>query len=181
MTDAQKVTLLKLARTAIASRFGGEKPQVPTDEAFKERRGLFVTITQKGELRGCIGMMQSNKSIAKEVVDMAREAAFGDPRFPALRREELDSLNIEISILGPLIPVEEVSQIQIGRDGLLLRKGFNSGVFLPQVPVDWNWDLDSYLSQLCQKAGLPNGAWKSPDADLYRFEAEVFSENDILA
>ncbi|NLW18439.1 MAG: AmmeMemoRadiSam system protein A [Candidatus Cloacimonetes bacterium] len=181
MTPAQKETLLKLARAAIASRFGGEQPQLPLDEAFGERKGLFVTITQKGELRGCIGMMQSRKSIAEEVVDMAREAAFGDPRFPALRREELAGLSIEISILGPLIPVEEVSQIQIGRDGLLLRKGFNSGVFLPQVPVEWDWDLDTYLSQLCRKAGLRNGAWKSPDALLYRFEAQVFSENEILA
>lgn len=181
MTPAQKETLLKLARAAIASRFGGEQPQLPADQAFGERKGLFVTITQKGELRGCIGMMQSSKSIAEEVVDMAREAAFGDPRFPALRREELAGLSIEISILGPLIPVEEVSQIQIGRDGLLLRKGFNSGVFLPQVPVEWDWDLDTYLSQLCRKAGLRNGAWKSPDALLYRFEAQVFSENEILA
>ncbi|MCB5224715.1 MAG: AmmeMemoRadiSam system protein A [Candidatus Cloacimonadaceae bacterium] len=181
MTEAQKRSLLELARAAIASRFGGEAPHLPTDAAFQEKRGLFVTITLDGELRGCIGMMKSEKSIAAEVVEMAREAAFGDPRFPALRRDELPRLQIEISILSPLFPVENLSEIQIGRDGLMLRKGFRSGVFLPQVPVEYDWDLDTYLSQLCLKAGLPNGAWKSPDAHLFRFEALVFSEADILA
>lgn len=180
MTDAQKQTLLRLAREAILSRFDPSQPELPAEPEFQAKRGLFVTLRLDGDLRGCIGLIQPRRSIAEEVVEMAREAAFGDPRFPPLRREELPRIEIEVSLLSEMIPVRDISEIVIGRDGLLLRQGFRSGVFLPQVPVEWNWDLQTYLSQLCRKAGLPDRAWKRDDAELFRFEAEVFGETHIL-
>ncbi|MDD3144380.1 MAG: AmmeMemoRadiSam system protein A [Candidatus Cloacimonetes bacterium] len=180
MTDEQKKILLRLARAAIASRFTHSPLELPDDPEFQARRGLFVTLHSQGDLRGCIGLIEARRTIAEEVVHMARSAAFDDPRFPPLRPEELDKIRLEISILSEMIPVEDISGIVIGRDGLLLRQGFHSGVFLPQVPVEWNWDLKTYLTQLCRKAGLPDGAWKRADSELYRFEAEVFGEDHIL-
>ncbi len=180
MNDAQKKTLLKLARDSIASRFGHGQVELPAEPEYQQKRGLFVSLHLEGDLRGCIGLIESRQTIARGIFEMAREAAFCDPRFPPLRREELDRLEIEISLLSELIPVTDISGIVIGRDGLLLRQGFRSGVFLPQVPVEWNWDLATYLSQLCRKAGLPDGTWKSEDARLFRFEAEVFSESHFL-
>ncbi|MBP7205537.1 MAG: AmmeMemoRadiSam system protein A [Candidatus Cloacimonetes bacterium] len=180
MNDDQKKTLLKLARDSIASRFNRGQVDPPAEPEFQQKRGLFVSLHLEGDLRGCIGLIEARQTIARGVFEMAREAAFGDPRFPPLRRDELDRLEIEISVLSELIPVTDISGIVIGRDGLLLRQGFRSGVFLPQVPVEWNWDLHTYLTQLCRKAGLPDGTWKRDDARLFRFEAEVFSESHFL-
>ncbi len=180
MTDTQKKTLLKLARDAIASRFDDSQVELPTNPEFEAKRGLFVTLHSEGELLGCIGLIEPRQSIAQEVFAMAREAAFGDPRFPPLQQEDLAKVEIEISILSELMPVRNVPEIVIGRDGLLLRQGFRSGVFLPQVPVEWNWDIDTYLTQLCRKAGLPDGTWKKDDAQLLRFEADIFGEAHFL-
>lgn len=180
MNDGQKKTLLKLARDSIASRFDRGGVELPSDPELQQKRGLFVSLHLDGDLRGCIGLIEARQTIASGVFEMAREAAFGDPRFLPLRRDELDRLEIEISVLSEMIPVLDTSEIEIGRDGLLLRQGFRSGVFLPQVPVEWNWDLPTYLSQLCRKAGLPDGTWKRDDAQLFRFEAEVFAETHFL-
>ncbi len=180
MNAEQQHKLLRLARDAITARLLHRQPEIPSDPVFQLRRGLFVTLHLDGDLRGCIGLIQARGSITEEVVKMAREAAFGDPRFPPLRQNELDRIEIEISLLSEMIPVTDTAEIVIGRDGLLLRQGFRSGVFLPQVPVEWNWDLDTYLSQLCRKAGLPDGSWKREDAELFRFEADVFGENNFL-
>lgn len=180
MTDELKKRLLQLARESIQSHFGRIHPSLPTEPELQEKRGAFVTLHKRGELRGCIGFIRGYKSIAASVAEMARAAAFDDPRFSALRQSELDEIELEISVLGDLIPIEDTGQIQIGRDGLYLQHPHGSGLLLPQVPLEWNWDLPTYLKQLCRKAGLPDTAWQDAGARLFRFEAEVFAEADFL-
>ena len=128
----------------------------------------------QGRLRGCIGHLVGGKPIYLTVAEMARAAAFEDPRFPALKLAEFDMLDIEISILSPLMPCPDSEQVEVGRHGLLIRKGGNSGLLLPQVATEWNWDRKTFLEQTCRKAGLPSTAWREPDSRLFWFEAEVF-------
>jgi AmmeMemoRadiSam system protein A len=107
---------------------------------------------------------------------MAREAAFGDPRFPPLRKDEFGQTHIEISALSPMEVCPDPRQVKVGVHGLYIRKGGRSGVLLPQVPVEQGWDLDEYLEYICVKASLPPGSWKAPDAELLTFTAIVFGE-----
>jgi len=109
---------------------------------------------------------------------MARAAAFEDPRFPSLDREEWPRVRIEISVLGPMERLASVEDVVIGVHGLYIVQGFRAGVLLPQVATEWGWDRDEFLAQVCRKAGLPAGAWKDPTAELHRFEAAVFGEED---
>lgn len=180
VNDDKKKRLLRLARASIACRFEPGRPDIPDDPEFQEKRGVFVTLHKQGELRGCIGFIHGYKSIVDSVAEMAQSAAFQDPRFPPVRKGELDELQIEISILSNMIPVRDTSEIVIGRDGLFIRHPRGSGLLLPQVPVEWDWDRPTYLKHICLKAGLPDSAWKDPGAQLFRFTAEVFSEADFL-
>lgn len=170
----QEQQLLNLAKDAILAVFEHRAPRMCEDEAFKQRSGLFVSLHINGELRGCIGYIHAYKSIAQSVVEMAVAAAFEDPRFPALKPEELDELKIEISILSSMIQVDEIGEILVGRDGLLLKHPHGSGLLLPQVATEYGWDKDEFLRHLCAKAGLHQGAFKDADARLFRFEAQVF-------
>ena len=179
ISNEAKKALLKLARDSIAYRFTGIPPVKPTYPELQEKRGVFVTLNKHGQLRGCIGYIQGYKSIVDSVIEMAQAAAFEDPRFPPLRQSELPELEIEISILGDLIPVNNIDEIVIGRDGLYIQHPYGSGIFLPQVPLEWNWDLPTYLKELCRKAGLNDKDWMDPRAQLFRFEAEVFSESEF--
>lgn len=122
-------------------------------------------------------MMISKDPLEKTVRDMALEAAFGDPRFPPMTKKEWPRCNIEISVLSPMEPCPDISSIGIGVHGLYLALRNRSGVFLPQVPVEQGWNKEQYLEQICRKAGLPSGAYTLPEARLYTFTAEVFSEN----
>jgi len=178
--DELKKQLLRLARDYIACRFQPGKPEKPDAPELQEKRGVFVTLHKRGELRGCIGFIEGYKSIVDSVHEMAQSAAFHDPRFPPVRKDELDELEIEISILSKMTPLKDTSEIVIGRDGLFIRHPRGSGLLLPQVPFEWNWDLDTYLKHICLKAGLHEGAWKDPGAQLFRFTADVFSESDFL-
>ena len=139
--------------------------------------GAFVTLHSHGNLRGCIGNMVGSKPIYLTVRDMAVEAAVGDPRFPAVEASELEDIEIEISALSPLERVDSADKIQLGIHGVIVKKGFRSGVFLPQVATETGWSKEEFLSQLCaQKAGLSPDAWKDKSTELYVFTAEVFSE-----
>jgi len=180
MSEELKKRLLRLARESIASRFTREKVELPQEPELLEKRGVFVTLHSRGDLRGCIGFIKGYKSIAESVFEMARSAAFQDPRFPSLRESELPDIRIEISVLSEMIPVEGIDELVIGRDGLYLQHPHGSGLLLPQVPLEWNWDLKTYLRHICLKAGLHDGAWKDAGAKLFRFEAEVFGEADFL-
>jgi len=137
-------------------------------------RGVFVTYTEHGALRGCIGTMRPVYPLARAVAMMARSAALEDPRFPAISRSELGSVDMEISVLTPLQLLEDPLSVRLGTDGLLIVKNGRSGVLLPQVPAEAGWTTpEQFLEGLCQKAGLPAGAWRR-GATLFRFQAEVF-------
>jgi len=175
-----KTNLLKLARGTIESKFIGLSPDLElyTDDIYNEKRGAFVTLHKEGQLRGCIGYIIAYKSLKETISEMALAAAFRDPRFEPLRREELSQIDIEISVLSEMIPIENASEIVIGRDGLLIEHFYGHGVLLPQVATEYGWDVKTYLKQLCFKAGLSAEAWKDKEARLFRFTAEVFGEKD---
>lgn len=175
LSSDQRNTLLALAREAIRSRFEKHSPALPDNPAFLSKRGVFVSLHIHGELRGCIGYIIGHKSIRDSVLEMAQAAAFQDPRFPTVTLKELDLLDIEISILDDLIPITGVQDIQIGRDGLYIHHPYGSGLLLPQVAVEWQWDAMEFLRQVCRKAGLQKDAWQEPASRIYRFEALVFS------
>lgn len=177
LNQAEEEELLTIARQTLKSYF--ETGKVPDFEVkssqLKEQYGAFVTLKKDGRLRGCIGHLEADKPIYQVVSEMAISAAFQDPRFPPLEEGELDDVEIEISVLSPFERVRNIEEIMVGRDGLLIKKGFSSGLLLPQVPVEWGWDRDEFLRQVCRKAGLPPDAWR--DAELYRFSAQVFGES----
>lgn len=176
--------LLTQARESITAELEKRKPayKLPAGEnsALYEPCGAFVSLHLENaagrSLRGCIGRMTANMPLMETVQLMAKEAAFGDPRFPPLKPEELDHCHIEISALSPMTPCADPMQIKVGVHGLYIRRNGRSGVLLPQVPVEQGWNLNEYLEYICIKAALPPGSWKAPDAELLTFTAIVFGE-----
>ena len=183
LTAAEQQALLGLARKAV-THFLKTGNTLEVDEgdaaltpALKARRAAFVTLKNGGRLRGCIGHIQGVEPLYRSVIRNACNAC-QDYRFRAdpITKEEAGDLTIEISALSPTSPVEDVRHIVIGRDGLIMERGRRRGVFLPQVPIEQGWDLVDYLINLCGKAGLPTGAWRDPQTQLYRFSAQDFRE-----
>jgi len=177
----EKKKLLEIARETLEMYIRDEKiPKYSvTDANICQERGAFVTLTKNGQLRGCIGLMVSDRPLYRVISEMAVQAAVEDPRFSPVRESELKDIEIEISVLTPMRPVKSIDDIVVGRDGLLLRKGFNQGVFLPQVPGEQGWDKKAYLENLCYKAGLSDkDAYLEPDARLMSFQAIVFNEKE---
>ena len=177
LNQKQQNYLLNLARNAI--KFYLEKKKnlkiSPEEEIYKEKRGAFVTLKKNGELRGCIGYPLPVKSLHDTVIETAVASATEDPRFPSLTLNELSEINIEISVLSLPRPVKDPSEVKIGKHGIIISKGLLKGLLLPQVPVEWNWDLDTYLRHGCLKAGLNEDEWKK-GAKIEIFSAQVFSE-----
>ena len=172
--------LLAIARTAIAERLAGRRPARPSGEGvLAEPRGAFVTLRRKddGELRGCVGRMAAEDPLAETVAEMAVAAATEDGRFDPVSAGELPSLSIEISALGPMRDIRP-EEVEVGVHGLMLRCGARRGVLLPQVPVEQQWDRETFLAHTCKKAGLPADAWRRPDCELVAFTATVFGEED---
>ncbi len=179
LSPAEKQELLKLARQSIEVAVREKKVlPVPTDEpeALQRAGGAFVTLKEHGDLRGCIGYMSPMKPLAETVRDVAAFAALEDRRFRPVTEDELGALEYEISVLSPLLKVEDINQIRVGQHGLLIRKGKYQGVLLPQVPTEEGWNRNTFLEQVCVKAGLPEHAWKDEDADLFMFTALVFGD-----
>lgn len=180
-TDSQKKYLLTLARETIAQylkehKIGAAKS---ADAALNAPCGVFVTLHEQGELRGCIGNMTAAQPLVESVRDMAIASATEDPRFAPLRLAELAHVDIEISVLSPLEKVRSADDIVLGKHGVVVKKGFSSGVFLPQVALETRWSKEEFLSYLClHKAGIPADSWKDPRTELYVFTAEVFGEKD---
>ncbi|OHD63654.1 MAG: hypothetical protein A2176_05850 [Spirochaetes bacterium RBG_13_51_14] len=177
----QQLKLLKLARKTIAGSLGiSQDSELDFGDAiFKEKCGAFVTLHIRGRLRGCIGYIQGVKTIPETIVDMSTASAFKDPRFPPLRKEEFDHIDIEISVLSPIEAVKNISEIKVGCDGLIVSRGFNSGLLLPQVPVEQGWDRDVFLENTCYKAGLPGNAWQQKGTTIEKFSAQVFGEVEL--
>ena len=176
LSRQDKQTLLDLARESIRARAtGAPLPTVSAaPDVLRRRAGAFVSLHRRGMLRGCIGYIEAVLPLAEAVQDMALSAAFQDPRFMPLTADELDDLDIEISVLTPFEKITDASRIEVGRHGLMIRKGRSSGLLLPQVPVQFGWDRATFLAQTCQKAGLPPDAWKDPGAELFIFSADIF-------
>lgn len=178
----QQVDLLKFARQTIADSLGAETgvaaPEF-TDPVFNEKCGAFVTLHIKGNLRGCIGYIEGIKNIPDTIKEMALSSAFRDPRFRPLSKSEYTDIDIEISVLSPIEKVEDINDIIVGRDGLIVTKGFNRGLLLPQVPVEQGWDRDTFLTHTCYKAGLPGDSWKRGGILIEKFSAQVFSEKEL--
>jgi uncharacterized protein len=175
-TDADRRLLLRLARDTIAAHVERRPtPAPPLEGVLAQRAGAFVTIHAHGELRGCIGHIEPDQPLGLVILRCAVGACSADPRFPAVSAAELPSIEIELSLLGPLEPASGPEAIEIGRHGLVVENGWRRGLLLPQVAVEWQWNAEVFLVHTCQKAGLPSDAWKR-DARLWRFEAEVFGE-----
>jgi AmmeMemoRadiSam system protein A len=176
---ADRALLLKLARDAVVAHAAGlPAPALAMTGALAERAGVFVTLHgADGSLRGCIGHIEGDEPLGRVIARCAVSAASEDPRFSAVGVGEVATLQIELSVLGPLEAIRGPSDIEIGRHGVLVERGRTRGLLLPQVATEWNWDAETFLTQTCRKAGLPGDAWKR-DATLWRFEAEVFGEGD---
>jgi AmmeMemoRadiSam system protein A len=179
LSGPEKKELLKLARETIKKHLAGGGGACPTPEGpvFKEKRGVFVTLHRDGELRGCIGYPLPLKPLGEAVAEMAVAAAFEDPRFPAVEAGELGELEIEISVLTVPQKVDGPDQVRVGRDGIIISKGFQRGLLLPQVPVEQGWDLEQYISFGCRKAGLAPDEWKR-GVQIEVFQAIVFGEKE---
>jgi uncharacterized protein len=175
LSKETREALKELARRAVAAAARGDPPPRPPQlQDAPLRCGAFVSLHRGGALRGCIGTFQPRGALAETVIEMARAASLSDPRFAPLRPDELADLEIEISVLSPLVPCDDPAAIEVGRHGLEIVLGRHSGVLLPQVASEYGWSREQFLAHLCLKAGLPTDAWKSPEAKLYTFEAEVF-------
>jgi uncharacterized protein len=193
--EAARQQLLRCARTAIARAIGAQEADpviFPLDEtrgipsavdrpdrrasAVTGRAGAFVSLHVGNDLRGCIGYLERDLPLIQVVERCAVSAAISDPRFPSLSATEWSRTTIEISVLGPIDPVAEIGEIEVGRHGLVAEHGQRRGLLLPQVATECGWSREEFIEHTCRKAGLPKDAWQY-GATLYKFEAEVFGEN----
>lgn len=178
LTEKEKEILHRIARSSVESSVRGstasEIEEGELTAILKEERGAFVTLKKGGKLRGCIGNIIATTPLYKTVEKMANAAALEDPRFSPMKKHELDDLTIEISALTPLERIESIDQIEVGKHGLYLKRGWSSGLLLPQVPGEYGWDLNTFLEHTCLKANLSADAWKDPATEIYIFSAEVF-------
>jgi len=176
--------LIKLARHSIETYFSGKIINMPEADKFKEKRGVFVTLNETGKLRGCIGFPEPVYPLNRAIIESSRAAAFKDPRFSQLEKDELDEINIEISVLTKpeLIevetPEEYLDKIEIGKHGLIIKSMYYSGLLLPQVFIDYDCTPKKALEMTCQKAGLDEDAWKEPESQIYYFQAQIFEEEE---
>lgn len=177
LTPDQQRTCLSLARQALERYFQGDGRTTPDikDHALGEKRGAFVTLKLDGELRGCIGYPLPRKPLGETIAEMAVAAATQDYRFDPLGPEDVARLQIEISVLGLPEPVNDPTEIEVGRHGIIISKGFHRGLLLPQVPLEHGWDRETYLRHGCLKAGLAPDEWMK-GARIEIFTAQVFSE-----
>lgn len=178
----EKVYLLKLARHSIEKKFYPSLPGNETEDfpILSTNCGAFVTLSQYGELRGCIGYIFGTGNLYKTITSAAQQAAFHDPRFSPLQGNELEMTDIEISLLSEPFPMNSYDEIVVGKHGLIVDENGRRGLLLPQVPVEHNMNKDEYLTALCRKAGLPGSLWKERLLNIEMFTAEVFSEKEEL-
>jgi AmmeMemoRadiSam system protein B/AmmeMemoRadiSam system protein A len=181
LSKEEKIFLMNVARKSIEAAVGGQSiPEFsPISERIKEPRGLFVTLTKQGNLRGCIGYIQPIKPMYEAVSEMAISAALKDPRFPPVSEKEMSELSIEISVLTPLEKIDNPEKITVGRDGIFIKKGFYSGLLLPQVATEYGWDRKTFLIETCHKAGLQSDAYKDPETEIFIFQALIFNEEEL--
>ena len=185
LSDNDGEILVKTARSAVTEYLMTRK-KILLQEDFKSRfsynSGVFVTLNKANELRGCIGFPTPEKKLYQSLVDASIASATEDPRFPHVKYEELNDISFEVTILTPPIEVkventlDYPSKIKVGRDGLIVRWEFGSGLLLPQVPIEWGWNEEEFLNHACEKAGAPHDCWKRKETRILRFEGIVFKE-----
>ncbi|MFC2153875.1 TIGR00296 family protein [Candidatus Altiarchaeota archaeon] len=188
LSQDQGVSLVRYARCVIESYYQNKSPSVPENliDVFQENRGVFVTLQRhpSHDLRGCIGFSEPIFKLGVAVTKAALAAALEDPRFPSVEESELGNLTIEVSVLTVPEevkvdkPQDYVKEIVIGRDGLIVEYGMFKGLLLPQVPVEWKWEVEEFLSHTCMKAGLLADDWLAKPIKLYKFSAQIFSEKE---
>jgi len=185
-SDGDGELAVRIARNVVESHVRRAKPEeFPPPPIFKEKSGVFVTLNTypADDLRGCIGYPEPIMALMDALKDAAVSAASKDPRFPPVREGELGKITVEVSLLTPPTeikvkkPTEYRNHVKIGEDGLIIQRGFSRGLLLPQVPVEWKWDAEEFLSQCCLKAGLMPDAWLQQGTKVFKFQAEVFSES----
>lgn len=178
LADREKQLLLEVARRALT--VGVEKresiPDFPADEVLRQPGGAFVTLHRRGRLRGCVGQLPSKDPLIEVVAHCAKAAALEDPRFKPVRAEEVAEIEIELSILSALEDAT-LEKIEAGKHGLVVSRGWQRGVLLPQVATEFKWQAARFLEETCLKAGLEREAWKDPQTRIQAFTAEVFSES----
>jgi len=181
LNEAQRKKILKLARDTISHYLvSGERLDISEkDSVLTEEMGAFVTLHRSGQLRGCIGSMIGKGPLYLTIRNMAIEAATGDPRFRPVTLDEMKKIDIEISVLSPLVKIEDPEIIEPGKHGVLVQSRLTSGVYLPQVATEQGWNREEFLNSLCgHKAGMRPDAWKKGECDIYIFTAEVFGEKN---
>lgn len=181
LTEEEKRKLLTYARDAIESRFD-ELPEAhgySSSGNLASCRGVFVTLRAGTELRGCVGYIESRVPLAETVQEVARKAAFEDPRFSPVELNELDGISIEISLMSPLQVLKDPEDFEVGKHGLLIEAGGRRGLLLPHVASEHGWDREAFLNHTALKAGLPADVWRSREALICSFTTDTFSEAEL--
>lgn len=179
LSDEARATLLDVARAAVAVAVRA-RPGAAVAEAIARhppvghRAAAFVTLTESGDLRGCVGHMDAGSPVVESVVEAANWATLGDPRFPSVRADELPRLHLEVSVLGPLVPIADPGAWRLGVDGIVVERGGRRGLLLPGVAPMLDMDRIAMLDTACRKAGLPAGAWRDRATTLYAFRTDRF-------
>jgi len=185
LSDSDGVFLVKTARKAVTEFLSnGDRMKLESDleEKFSFNSGVFVTLNNPGGLRGCIGFPMPEKKLSHAIIEGAIAAATEDPRFPSVKTNELNDIVFEVTVLTPPIvvdvsdPMEYLEKIKVGRDGLIIRHSFSSGLLLPQVPVEYGWNVEEFLQHTCEKAGLARDTWKNESVKIEKFEGIIFKE-----
>ncbi len=173
LSDPEKKSLLSIARSAVEAELKGIIFSRPTTipDSFLSPSGAFVTLHRYGELRGCIGYIESENKLIDTIIEVALKAALEDPRFNPVALEELPELEFEISVLTPTQQITDISEIIVGTHGLIMQKGMRRGLLLPQVPTEYGWDRETFLNQTARKAGLPIKAWQESDTKIFILSA----------
>jgi len=185
LSDSDGTVLVKTARRAVTEFLSnGNRMKLESDleEKFSFNSGVFVTLNNPDGLRGCIGFPMPEKKLSHAIVEGAIAAATEDPRFPSVKTNELNDIVFEVTILTPPVeidvsdPMEYLEKIKVGRDGLIIKHSFSSGLLLPQVPIEYGWDVKAFLQHTCEKAGLARDTWKNESVKIEKFEGIIFKE-----
>jgi uncharacterized protein (TIGR00296 family) len=187
LTAEEGSLALCLARGTIENACAKKsRPAFSLTEVFREKRGVFVTISKRGQLRGCIGLPYPVMPLGEALIHAAKAAALEDPRFPPVAEDELDLISVEVTILTVPAPIAgepdaRVRHVEVGKHGLIIRGMGTSGLLLPQVATEYGWDAGTFLDQTCHKAGLPGHCWRYPNVEVLTFEGQIFSEKETGA
>ena len=185
LSDSDGGFLVKTARMAVTEFLSNGKRmklESEREKKFSFNAGVFVTLNNADGLRGCIGFPIPDKKLSHGIIDAAIAAATEDPRFSPVKTNELNDIVFEVTVLTPPVeitvtdPMEYLEKIKVGRDGLIIRNSFSSGLLLPQVPVEYGWNVEEFLQHTCEKAGLEKNTWKNEKVKIEKFEGIVYKE-----